>query len=240
MLWTPKAPALAPRPLVTPLPRKLPISLHPSCVLALLPQNDPKWFDHSSRGNHGIVHGATPTAKGPDGFAWELGGVDDWINCGNDTSLRITDAITIVARIKPAATITTFQRIVGNEMAGDGLSFGVSSINNLDIHTSGSINFSTTNNPLSVGIWQQCAMSFDKDAGINNGKIYLKGALVKTGTNPNPIPLNTHVRAIGAKPDGTLLFRGLIDYVLIYNHAWSPRPADANYLPEIDPFLGSF
>lgn len=80
-----------------------PPQIDPSCVLALLPIEGDKWVDYSGHGNHGAVTGATKTAKGRKGFAWYFDGVDDYVDCGDDGSLAITDGITLVAWVKTVA-----------------------------------------------------------------------------------------------------------------------------------------
>ncbi len=240
MLWTPQSPAPTPTrsPLRSPFP--LPISLHPSCVLALLPQNDPKWFDHSGRGNHGVVHGATPTAKGPDGFAWEFDGVDDVIDLGTADLVNGLTSFTLAARVNIFSFKVGHHRLFshetvlyagkhGSEMSiivGDGINW-----------TQGSINMGTM-----LGLDRQwIQLIYVKDGTIV--RAYIQGTDTRqTMTVIAVLGNNGMKRAIGAlAPENfTQLWDGLIDYVLIYNQAWSPRPADANYLPEIDPFLGGF
>ena len=167
-------------------------------------------LDYSGKRNDGVNHGAYYK----DGEL-EFDGSSNYIDCGNDASLNITDAITISSWIKPIETISTYQRIVGDEIYGNGLSFGVKDLNNLDVYTTGSISFSTTDSPLIVGVRQYCVMTFDKDAGAVNGKIYLNGNLIETHSSLNPIPSNSLNSTIGARPGGSLLFNGSINEVRI-------------------------
>ena len=88
-----KSPAIHPprQPLV------LPPQLDPSCVLCLLPLEDDHWHDYSGNGNHGTVTGASKTAKGRRGFGWSFDGLDDWVNCGTDSSLDLASEFSFVA-----------------------------------------------------------------------------------------------------------------------------------------------
>jgi len=61
-----------------------------------------KVIDTSGYGNDGVVHGAT-LVPGLEqlGNALSFDGVDDYVDCGNDASLNVTNAITIEAWIRP-------------------------------------------------------------------------------------------------------------------------------------------
>ncbi|MBT9133160.1 MAG: hypothetical protein DDT33_01696 [Firmicutes bacterium] len=237
MLWTPKAPALAPRPLVTPLPRKLPISLHPSCVLALLPQNDPKWFDHSGHGNHGIIHGTTPTAKGPDGFAWEFDGVDDYIE--GPISFNPMGDWTIIGRFFKRG-ITDWATVWSNAVGA--------------IETP-IMAFRHGTNLFGIGRVGSSPEGIFIDLGADHLNKWIVGVITKEGNNITIIAFMDRVEitttqslfwTLKGSPNYYVgrhwrlrveILNGLIDHVRIYNQAWSPRPVDPNYLPEIDPLL---
>jgi len=69
------------------------------CVLWLPMQDDPQSAtvrDRSGQGNNGTITGATWTVL-PSGL-WCLGfdGTDDYVDCGSDASLNITDKITVL------------------------------------------------------------------------------------------------------------------------------------------------
>ena len=93
----------------------LSLSQFPDCVLALFPQRASKWLDSSGKGNHGTVHGATPISgrNGIGGFSFN-GSSNDYVDCGNDSSLDITDAITIEAWVKTSSFGTNqYRGLVG-------------------------------------------------------------------------------------------------------------------------------
>lgn len=96
---------LAPLPILpTPRPHtqppRLPTHLIPNCVLNLQPSQSSKWLDLSTLGNHGTVYGASPSAQGRYGFAWKFDGTDDYMDCGNDSSLFPTTAMAIELWVK--------------------------------------------------------------------------------------------------------------------------------------------
>ena len=64
--------------------------------------------DESGNSNNGTIYGATLTADrfGNDSSAYYFNGINhDYIDCGNDTSLDITESLTISAWIKPDSTL---------------------------------------------------------------------------------------------------------------------------------------
>lgn len=75
-------------------PRPLVFRTDPTAVLDLQPTPGAKWVDRSGKGNHGAVTGAVQKAKDPRGFAWSFDG-DDYIDCGVDSSLVPTSALTL-------------------------------------------------------------------------------------------------------------------------------------------------
>ncbi len=68
------------------------------CVLCLsaLPGGGSRLYDRSPYGNHGSITGAT-WARTPGGlYCLSFDGVDDYANCGNDASLDLTSAFTLM------------------------------------------------------------------------------------------------------------------------------------------------
>lgn len=62
--------------------------------------NDGTSTDWSLYGNNGTDTNITYVSEDKYGYAVEFNGIDSYINCGNDSTLNITDAITIEAMIK--------------------------------------------------------------------------------------------------------------------------------------------
>ncbi len=70
--------------------------------------------DESGNGNHGTVNGATLTEDrflNPNS-AYSFSGVNDFINCGNDDTFNLRNALTIAAWMKPAKDRWKFKRLI--------------------------------------------------------------------------------------------------------------------------------
>ena len=99
------------RPFRLPLIR--PFHIDNSCVLCLLPEIGSKWTDYSRYRNNGIISGAT-IKQGRYGAALQLDGVDDYVDCGNDASLKPTKVVTMEFWANPSSySNVTLGRCVG-------------------------------------------------------------------------------------------------------------------------------
>jgi hypothetical protein len=75
---------------------------HYQRIAASLPMDEGEGsviYDETSNYNDGTIYGATWTT-GKIGYGLDFDGTDDYVDCGNDASLDITDAITIEAWVK--------------------------------------------------------------------------------------------------------------------------------------------
>ena len=164
----------------------------------------------------------------PQGRSFD--GVDDYVDCGNDTSLNITDAITLEAWVRTSDTSKDDQIIVGQ------IDPSIINRNYNLINTFGRIKFEhgdgvnsetfTTNNIVVDGTWQHIVFT-----GISKGatKIYVNGVVVKAEILAYDIVNTTTVQKnIGGWFAG--YFNGLIDEVRIYNRALSPQEILDHYI----------
>ena len=133
--------------------------------------------DSSGLGNDGTIHGASWVSGSPDGStALSFDGVSDYVEVADDSSLDITDAITIEAWIRPGVTFSTgsFYAIVSKYYNRSGYQ--------LVWHQDGYLYFYVTNGiavrsnvtTLSAGRWYHVAVTYQ--GGTTSGKIYLNGA----------------------------------------------------------------
>ncbi len=108
-----------------------------------LGENDAHVFDASINQNNGTVYGANFNSSGKYNGAFDFDGVDDYINAGNDSSLNITENITISVWINSDSPTTSLGNVsgyvkintttLGNEIvSGQLLGKAVCSIGDLD------------------------------------------------------------------------------------------------------------
>jgi len=100
-------------------PKPTDLSYEDGLVAAYSPSKDTviggQLLDISGNSNHGTISGVMLTKDG-----MKFDGVDDWINCGNDTSLRTTNNLTILTRIKADLPKTgSYSKICGRFDSGD-------------------------------------------------------------------------------------------------------------------------
>ena len=182
--------------------------------------------DESGYGNHGTFHG-NPTPVFPDGVysgttALQFDGVDDYVDCGNDESLDITNEITISAWVKPVLD-SDFRAIVAHDMW---YHWGMRKESNNKVYChmrySDGSRCTSLYIPTLTAEWQHIAFTWDKTVASNNAKAYKNGVLVDIETCG--VGLDLHASRydlnIGANHNSEH-FNGTIDEVRIYNRALS-------------------
>ena len=176
-----------------------------------------------------------PRSLGFAGYALSFDGMDDHISVETHWNALIgTSDFTIEARVKGGPN-TTFRGIVGTyaDAANPGLWLD-RWLNRFRLRIKAAGTpwgfVDITSNPQADNQWHHVVAVGNRDG---NGYIYVNGTL------ENQRDISAHSGLISDDPIriGRMLhtFNGLIDIIRIYNQAWSPNPADPNYLPEIDP-----
>jgi prepilin-type N-terminal cleavage/methylation domain-containing protein len=195
-------------------------------------------LDSSGYGNHGTVSGAA-LVLGMDqmGNALQFDGVDDYVNCGNDNSLNLTDAITIEAWVKPNTITGGDDTIVSKGSWWGPYWFRqVSSSINFTWGTS-STNFDALTQPnfFSVKNWQHVAITKSGNNFIlygNGGLLIAKTSSVEIGSSAS------YYFNIGRQTyEGIYRFDGLIDEVRIYNTALTATQIQSQYYAGLDRLL---
>ena len=183
--------------------------------------------DSSPYGNHGTIYGATWT-DGKFGKALSFDGVDDYVDCGNDESLDITDEITIAVWVKPFSVSISNAGIVAkpwNDQYGlvlnqDRFQFAYY----LADGSGGTLNSITT---ATTDKWYHVAVTITSE---HLATLYINGAYDNSknlGQN-----LKSHPAAVNIGWDGesgARYFNGLIDEVRIYNRALSAEEIRIHY-----------
>jgi len=180
---------------------------------------DTAW-DSSGNGNDGAINGAT-RVDGKFGKALEFDGSDDNVDCGNDASLDLTDAITIMAWAK-LNKLNQMAAILEKRNCGAGGN-GYALLNGWDRNTY----MELTN----MGIWVQSGgLETDKwyhfastwDSATGKTSFYQDGVVVQTKNQGAgaEITVNDTSLLIGQRTGGcTGNFSGIIDEVAVFNVA---------------------
>lgn len=184
--------------------------------------------DSTSERNDGTLYGATWTS-GKVGDALEFDGVDDFVEALDDSSLNITDGITIEAWVKPNEIVSYHTIVSKYWVTGYYLRIESYGILNRIIDFAASGTLQTESGLVPIGSWSHIV-------GVSNGtyaKIYLNGELIKSGQIAYPsgnIGTNDKPLRIGAWPvDSSQPFSGTIDEIRILNRALSAEEIEEDY-----------
>ncbi|MBW2976444.1 hypothetical protein KY347_03285, partial [Candidatus Woesearchaeota archaeon] len=193
-------------------------------------------YDNSTYGNNGTMYGGLATSNssvnGRYGQGLVFDGVDDYVNCGNDGSLDLTDAITIEAWVKPLGGAQGRYIFSTTNVAGGGIHFYIRSgggtedivfsfndAGTRNYHIAGDIEWGTEKWKFITGVWDGTNIHIY----VDNNKY--------TGLSTSSVTHDFDGGFIGAeKGAGSLYpFNGTIDEVRIWNRALTPEEINASY-----------
>jgi hypothetical protein len=179
-------------------------------------------------GNHGTIYGSPLWTVGKVDGALYFDGDGDYIDCGNDSSLNLTNNFSISAWFNSDNVEPVLLICKGNVPAYDpGGAYTVlcvpsNGIIAFYVRDSGNTNFGYAVTAVSLNQWVHVVVTFS-DGNIN---IYKNGVFVQSGVlGTTTIYSNDGPLGIGADGDGGMLFTGTIDDVRIYNRAMSEAEA---------------
>jgi hypothetical protein len=182
-------------------------------------------FDSSGNGNDGTFNGDPQWMPNQFGYALEFDGSGDWLDCGEDPSLQITDAVTVSAWIK-VGTQGVDHKIGGNQDGANG-GYKLTVYNNnrveFEIRTSG--NLAVLNRNVSGGIeievdiWYHVTGVYSLEDGYI--RTYVNGVLDREMSTTDALGASPGSFKIGCEPfmTGSYNFNGVMDDIRIYNHA---------------------
>jgi hypothetical protein len=185
--------------------------------------------DHSEHQNHGQVHGARWVNCG-DGHALQFDGFDDFVDCGNHSSLDIRGPVTLSAWIRPATASAKEPGVVGKYFDSYALTLYRGGC--WWYISSGGNNVATS---LKTGQWHHVVGTFDGQRmrlyvnGVEQANKRSKYRQVAQGKNllmgrvvPDPDAANAASHARGH-------FQGLLDEVKVFNRALSMAEVAAEF-----------
>ena len=176
-------------------------------------------------------------------------GTDDFVNLGA-TSQMPTNAFTFAMWVNPDTTCSSEQDIVREEDqtldAGGFISgCGWTSTKFRGYAYTGSyVSTGDSSTTISAGTWYHVAITYDKDAGTNNLKLYVNGSNESSATTTNPISWTAsrnvtlcNYRVFSSYP-GTLSaqypFNGKISSMGVWSKALSAVEINQLYLSKAD------
>ena len=178
--------------------------------------------DKSGNGNDGKLFGATWVEdKGDKALSFD--GINDYVDCGNNTSVNIADALTIEFWIKPDIQPKVNTRIVSKGDTGMGKPEGYQYMvylrsRKINFHLSNGNKIKDIAASVTIGAMQHIVLTWDG----NTMKIFVNGEKKATGKLVGPLNSNDNDRGlyIGSSKGGSY-FKGVLNEVRIYNRALS-------------------
>ena len=152
-------------------------------------------------------------------------GVDDYVDCGNDASLQLTDNFTAEAWVYPDE-FDIHMGIVGKRLGAETKGWILGRYNDnrfvfMSLGTDGE-DYVFSDSAYTTSRWYHVVGTYDKDGGSNNIKIYLNGEQGDQATLAETIDyIDTGPFYIARYPGGGALGYGLIALVRIHNRVLS-------------------
>lgn len=180
-------------------------------------------------GNHGAAQGATTYAAGHAGQAFSFSSAThDGVTAPSSASLNPTEAITMSAWIKPAATSNPWPYIIGKRLDDSGniqYSITVSDRNTFTCDITGA-GVHAEGGAIPLNEWSHVACTYDR----NTLRLYVNGEQVASASGSSAIATSSRPLTIG-KLEGydTRNFDGQIDEVKIYSRALTATEVAKDY-----------
>ena len=189
--------------------------------------------DISGNGNDGTFNGDPQWVPGHFGYALEFDGTGDFLDCGNNPILALTDAVSISAWIKVAVQ-NADHKVGGNQDGANG-GYKMSVYSNkieFEIRTAGNsavLNRSVAGGTLlEVDVWYHVTGVYSLADGYI--RTYVNGELDRELLTTEALGASPGALMIGCEPfsTGQYNFNGVMDDIRVYNKALSED--EARYL----------
>jgi hypothetical protein len=186
------------------------------------PGSGTTWFDLSGNGNTGTLTNG-PTFNSANGGNIVFDGIDDFVNCGNASSLQITVG-SISAWVKTSTPGSTYRSIIAKQSA-----WGLFVKDNILIAFDwGGGGDRTTGLNIADGTWKYVALTFTQTIGTpsNNAVVYLNGVSVLTTTIRHS---NHNINLQIAEANASQYLNGSVAIAQVYNRVLQPSEVQQNY-----------
>jgi len=183
------------------------------------PGSGTAWYDVSGNGNTGTLTNSPSYTSGIGGY-FTFDGIDDYVDCGNNSSVQQATAITMAAWVNP--TSTTGLGNVMSKNTNSGYRFRLDN-GQLWWYVSGN---AVMGGSVPNGTWAYCTVT-----GSSSGlTAYVNGVSVASNssafTPTSPTVGNLYV---GCYAPGTEMFNGKISGTTMYNRALSASEVLQNF-----------
>lgn len=184
------------------------------------------------RGTTGSVETTDPAQNATSIYngAYAFDGINDTVVVNDANSLDLTNQITVSAWIRPTVSVSGTRRFVDK---GYNTSFAFngpnSGSNGISVWINNGSRAATASDVYQVGVWSHVAFTYNKDAGSDQVKIYVNGALAGTGTYSSAIGVDANPVSIGGTSTGSSTLAGQIDDVRMYSRALAPYEIAEQY-----------
>ena len=183
-----------------------------------------------SRNHHSLTEHNTIPVRGVNGEARDFNGVDAYIDCGNHSSLNITDVISVEAWVKPN-NVTDILNIVAKNYQDTHPANYIFRIKNgyvgFRAYNGGWLGLYDDTTLLSTNTWYHLAATYNRQYV----RLYVDGIEVKNVSLMTVMLNNSHSVTIGCNGNGfAQFFNGTISSARIYNRALTPLEIWNNYV----------
>ena len=199
-------------------------------------------LDDSGKGNDGpVVTGSEDVfnkqVSGKYGYGLSFDGSDDYVNCGNDTSLNPTQAITVETWVKFTTLhqSTAYPYMVAKYTSEFDRQYYVLFVNSSKTLEAGFVisndykNVNGVKSDFAVDQWYHVVWTYDVNGGTNNNKLYVNGILDLQDTYTDNMVTSVKPVIIGSSNGTADFFNGSIDEVKIYNRALTADEVQENF-----------
>ena len=175
--------------------------------------------DQSSNGNDGTLINNPTWAIGINNGALQFDGIDDYVNCGNDPSLNVTEAVTIAAWVKLNSVPPAFSVLIAGKYGAYWLEWRDTKVLSLSMYINGTYNGSGPTLDLADGDWHHIALTYD---GTNKKGYYDKEEVFSEAAS-GTIDVSGNNFLVGEGHPASNSYNGcpdgLIDDVQVYDRA---------------------
>jgi len=191
------------------------------------------WNDLSGNNNNGTLTNG-PTFNSGNGGSIVFDGTNDFVDCGNGTSINITNNVSVNVWFKITAVTTTYQGIIAKRNAGGNTNYGINfnnSLFQLYYNTTGTyrvlnVNYSSY---FTTNTWYNVFGTLAQNSTSTDAKMYLNSSLIASSTLLENITTIATNLTIGQSSSTTELFNGSIGNTQIYNRVLSATEILQNY-----------